>query len=63
MAKLALADGVVGGIHGKRCARPQRCKEGVRPALQGSRVVVVEFGGENVGYPDKQGNRAKHAFS
>jgi hypothetical protein len=49
-AEISVVGGVSGGIHGKRCARPQRCKEGVRPALQGSRIVVVEFGGKNVGF-------------
>jgi len=33
---------------GSAGTRPQRCKEGVRPALQGSHVVVVELAGENV---------------
>ena len=49
MAKLALAGGVVGGMHGSAGTRPKRCEEGIRPALQGSHVVVVEFGGENEG--------------
>jgi hypothetical protein len=43
---------VVGGVPvectGSAGTRPQRCKEGVRPALQGSHVVVVELAGENV---------------
>jgi hypothetical protein len=48
VAKLALADGVSVECTGSAGARPRHYEEGVRPALRGSHVVVVEFGGENV---------------